>query len=63
MVFPDILRGFKLRKKVGLISSIPSDCRKGKYGVKSSYKETNKTSFVYLEWKFQQDSKRSCSFM
>ena len=63
MVFPDILGCFDLRKKVGPIFSRLSDSMKGKYCVFRSYKKTNKLYFLYLEWKLQQDSKRSCNFM
>ena len=52
---PNIFRCFEVRAKVRLMFSGPNDSLKGKWNVFSSYKQTSKMCFVYLECKLQQD--------
>ena len=57
----NLFRDFEEAKKVRLIFLRPKDKMKSKCYVFSSYKQTNKVWFVYLQCKLQQESCAWCT--
>ena len=61
-VTPNVLRGFEVKKKVGLTFGKANESLKGKSQVCSGYKQKNKLCLVYFECKLQQHSYGWCIF-